>query len=239
MGVARVINKAGHSSRSQAEKLVRSGVVSVNGRPTLDPEFPTCIADQILIDGQALLTQELVYLMLNKPRGLVTSASDEQGRATIFTCLEGKNFPHVGPVGRLDKASEGLLLLTNDTVWANKILDPANSIEKIYHVQVGGTPDYSQLEQMEKGVFDEGQFLHAKRASLLRQGEKNSWLEVTLTEGKKREIRRILMHFGFETLRLIRISLGPLRLGDLPKGAVRNLTPSEIDLLSFRKTPCI
>ena len=239
IGVARAINKAGYCSRSNAEKLVSAGEVTVNGVLVLDPEFPTTTADQIYVQGNSLQKKDFVYVMLNKPRGLITSASDEQGRDTIYTCIAGLDYPHLGPVGRLDKASEGLLLLTNDTEWANHLLDPLHGIVKTYHVQVDGIPPASLLLQMEAGIQVEGMQLKAEQASIVRQGDKNAWLEIKLSEGKNREIRRMLESLGLATLRLIRIALGPLTLGDLPKGASRPLTKQEIERLSFIKTPCI
>jgi len=227
LGVARVINKAGLMSRSQAEAKVAQGVVQVNGTFIRDPEFPTLPTDKILIEGVPLQQGARIYLMLNKPRGLVTSASDEQGRATIYQCLEGKNYPHVGPVGRLDKASEGILLLTNDTEWANAVLDPECHISKIYHVQVRGLASASLLMQMESGILDQGERLCARKATLLRSGARHSWIEVVLEEGKNREIRRMLDSQGFEVLRLVRVAIGTLELGDLPKGAVRELRKEE------------
>jgi len=227
-GVARTINKSGNCSRSAAETLVREGRVQVNGKLVFDPEFATVASDQILIDNAPLQSEEFVYLMLNKPRGLVTSASDEQGRDTVYQCLQGLNLPHVGPVGRLDKASEGLLLFTNDTHWANALLDPQRKIAKTYHVQIGGVPSPEQLAQMHHGIMHQGEMLQALDASILRQGERNCWLEVRLQEGKNREIRRMLEVLGFTTLRLLRVAIGSLVLGELPKGATRRLTRAEI-----------
>jgi len=227
LGIARVINKAGLVSRSQAEVLVRSGVVKVNGQIVRDPEFPTQPQDQILVQDAPLQTGARVYLMLNKPRGLVTSAQDELGRATIYQCLEGRNFPHVGPVGRLDKASEGLLLLTNDTEWANAVLAPEHHVPKTYHVQVRGMVTKEAMSQMMNGISDQGEMLCARSVELLRNGTGTCWLEVILEEGKNREIRRMLESQGFEVLRLVRIGIGSLILGDLPKGEVKELTAEE------------
>jgi 23S rRNA pseudouridine2605 synthase len=233
IGLARVINKAGHSSRSQAERLVRDGKVSLDGKTILDPEFPTRGGERILIDGALLETVRRCYLMMNKPRGLVTSAQDERGRDTVYSLLEGMPIPHVGPVGRLDKASEGLLLFTNDTVLANSLLDPMRNISKTYHVQVRGIPQEQDLLKMISGIMDDGELIRASQVTILRQGESNAWIEVLLTEGKNREIRRMLDSLGFETLRLMRIAMGPLVLGDLAKGAVRELSPDEIRLLQI------
>lgn len=166
--------------------------------------------------------------MLNKPRGLVTTASDEQGRATVFECLKGVDAPHVSAVGRLDRASEGLLLVTNDTAWAAVITDPESKILKTYHVQVNALLDEAQLRRMEAGVVVDGEMLSARQVSLLRSGEKNCWVEIVLDEGRNRHIRRLLEALGLEVLRLIRIRVGNLELGSLAKGAFRKLTQGEV-----------
>lgn len=228
-GLARAINKAGFASRSQAEKLVSQGVVSWNGRIVRDPQWLTTEGDRILVDGHPLVATKKVYLMCNKPRGLVTTADDNKGRPTVFQCLEGLDVPHVGPVGRLDMASEGLLLFTNDTRWASALLDPARRVPKTYHVQIDGIPDAEMIARMTRGVVVEGDRLRATSVSALRTGEKNCWIEIVLQEGKNREIRRMLDVFGLEVLRLIRIRIGDLPLGDLGKGAVRPLTESEVE----------
>ena len=136
-------------------------------------------------------------------------------------------------MGRLDKASEGLLLLTNDTAWAAKISGPESGVDKLYHVQVDCVAGSDLIARMERGVtVDGGDFLKAKRVRVLREGSRNSWLEVVLTEGKNRHIRRLLTALGVQTLRLIRIAVGSLELGRLPKGAFRHLTDQEILSLS-------
>jgi 23S rRNA pseudouridine2605 synthase len=229
--LARAINKSGHASRSQAEKMVLDGRVRLNGRIVRDPEAPTTPKDRIEIEGAPLADQAKVYLLCNKPRGLVTTASDEKGRETVFKCLEGRGLPHVGPVGRLDMASEGLLLFTNDTEWSDALLDPANGVPKTYHVQVAGIPTDSDLQRMRDGIDDRGERLAAKAVALLRSGDKNCWLEFVLLEGKNREIRRVLAAAGHEVLRLVRVAVGPVGLGNLPKGDVRPLEPSELAAL--------
>lgn len=231
IGVARAINKAGFASRSQAEQMVRKGLVRLNGRIVLDPETPTTARDRIEVDGKPLAASRKVYLMCNKPRGLVTTAEDERGRATVFRCLEGLDLPHVGPVGRLDMASEGLLLFTNDTSWANALLDPANRIPKTYHVQVEGAVDDATIGRMTAGIADKGELLRADSVAVLRSGTRRLWLEVVLREGKNREIRRMAAACGLEVLRLVRVRLACLDLGDLPKGGVRELSRQELSEL--------
>lgn len=214
---------------------MRAGRVSVDGRVVTDPEFPTRAGiSRIQVDGEALGQQRRVYLMLNKPRGLVVSAADEQGRDTVYTLLAGSDLPWLGPVGRLDQASEGLLLMSNDSVWAAGITEPAVGLVKTYHVQVNGIPDAALLERMQVGVTDRGEALAAVGARLLRQGSRNSWLELQLDEGRNRHIRRLLAALELPVLRLMRVAIGPLSLGNLAKGAWRELTAEEVAALAQR-----
>jgi len=164
--------------------------------------------------------------MVNKPRGIVVTAEDEKGRETVYTLLP-KGLPWMGPVGRLDMASEGLLLLTNDTEWAARVTAPESHIEKIYHVQIGAVADSPLLAQLEAGILENGELLKAASAKLLRAGEKNSWVEIILDEGKNRQIRRMMEACGVEVLRLIRVAIGAVRLGGLAKGEARELKREE------------
>jgi 23S rRNA pseudouridine2605 synthase len=235
-GLARVLSKLGACSRSQAEQWIRAGRVSLDGRVVRDPYHPTLIdRQQVAIDGQLVKSAECIHVAFNKPRGLVVSAADEQGRATVYTALAAAGLPWLGPVGRLDKASEGLLLLSNDTTWAAGITDPATHLDKTYHVQVAGQPDVAALAAMQAGINDAGDLLKARRATLLRVGEKNAWLEVVLDEGRNRHIRRLLAALGFDVLRLIRVAIGPLTLGELAKGQWRRLSADEVRALDTRR----
>lgn len=217
----------GFCSRSQARALICEGRVTVNRRRVLDPQAPVREGrDQLAVDGAPVKEREKIYLAMNKPRGVVTTASDEKGRQTVYDLLD-PGLGWVGPVGRLDKASEGLLLLTNDSEWAARIADPARHLDKTYHVQVDCVAVNEVLRQIRRGVAEGGEHLRARSARELRQGQKNSWLEMILDEGKNRHIRRMLAALGVGVLRLVRVSVGPLALGDLKKGAVRPLTPAE------------
>ena len=307
VGLARALSKLGYCSRAQAAELIRAGRVRLNGAVRRDPESPVRLgSDRIEVDGSAIGAREFIYLMMNKPRGLVTSASDEQGRPTVYSLLEAggwrleaggerlpsseadsPNFllggctlrqnrsaqeylpagkagykaptaPWVAPVGRLDKASEGLLLFANDSEWAARITDPASHLDKTYHVQIGAQDGEAISRQLVRGLQVGGKLLRAKQARVLRAGDRNSWLEIVLDEGKNRQIRRMLEylipagckysphpipagctlrekrsgqahspHPGIEVLRLVRVAIGPLRLGDLPKGKFRTLDPAE------------
>jgi 23S rRNA pseudouridine2605 synthase len=233
-GLARVLSKRGVASRSVAATWVLAGRVSVDGSVVRDPEFPVRL-DQagLRLDGQPLPQAPRTYLMLNKPRGIVTSAADEQGRDTVYRCL-GTELPWVGPVGRLDKASEGLLLMSNDPAWAARITDPATGPAKTYHVQVAGRPGAELLARLEAGLDVEGQRLAAASVRELRAGDRNAWLEVVLDEGRNRQIRRLLAAVDLPVLRLLRVAIGGLALGDLPKGQWRPLTDAEVDALAPR-----
>lgn len=233
-GLARVLSKQGVCSRSEAARWIAAGRVSVDGRVVRDAEFPVIQGRQrILVDGEELGAARRFYLMLNKPRGLVTTASDERGRDTVYRCLDGAALdgaplPWLAPVGRLDKASEGLLLFCNDPQWAARITDPESGPDKTYHVQIDAIPDEALLRALGEGVDADGERLRAKSARLLRAGEKNAWLEIVLDEGRNRQIRRLLAAFELETLRLIRVAIGGLTLGELAKGRWRALDEDDL-----------
>lgn len=228
-GLARVLSKSGLCSRTEAAKWIAAGRVAVDGRVVRDPEYPIIRGRQrVAVDGREIDEAPRLYLMLNKPRGVVTTASDERGRDTVYRCLDGAGLPWLAPVGRLDKASEGLLLFCNDPEWSARVTDPEQGPEKTYHVQVDTIPDAAQLATLLAGVTDEGgEHLRAKSATLLRAGEKNAWLEIVLEEGRNRQIRRLLAALDIRVLRLLRVAIGELRLGELPKGQWRLLTPAE------------
>jgi 23S rRNA pseudouridine2605 synthase len=236
VSVARGLSKLGFCSRSEGERLVEAGRVRVNGAIVRDTNARIVPErDVIEIDGKRVGRAERVYLALNKPRGLVTTRDDPKGRATIYDCLAGASLPFVAPVGRLDKASEGLLLLTNDSKWSAHLLDPASHVDKIYHAQLRGLVDDALIARVAAGVveLDSGEALAVKRVSLLRTGSRSSaWLEITLDEGKNRHIRRLFAALGIEVLRLVRVAIGPLTLGPLPKGQWRRLTNDEVRALS-------
>lgn len=235
-GLARVLSKEGVCSRTEAARWITAGRVAVAGRVVRDPEFPIAKDRQrITVDGKPIGASQRCYLMLNKPRGVVTTASDEHGRDTVYRCLEGREaLPWLAPVGRLDKASEGLLLFSNDPEWAARVADPDTGPDKTYHVQINRIPDTSSLAAMMSGVVSDGQLLAAKTARLLRQGEKNAWLEIVLDEGRNRQIRRLLSAFDIQVLRLVRTAIGGLELGDLPKGQWRWLSAAEVGVLVQR-----
>lgn len=230
-GLARAISRLGIASRTQAARWIVEGRVAVDERVVRDPERPTDAArERIAIDGIAVAERERVYLALNKPRGYVTSASDERGRDTVYALLEG--LPWLAPVGRLDKASEGLLLLTNDSAWAAHVTSPEARLDKTYHVQIDRLPDAKLLEALQAGIDDRGERLALKSVRELRRGEKNAWLEIALDEGRNRHIRRVLAAFDVGVLRLVRVAIGALALGGLGKGAWRKLDADEVAALA-------
>ena len=235
VSVARGLSKLGICSRAEGERLIAAGRVTIDDQVVRDVALRIRPETAIIaIDGVRVGRVERVYLAMNKSRGLVTTRDDPQGRATIYSCLTDDTLPFVSPVGRLDKASEGLLLLTNDTRWSAQLLDPASHVDKTYHVQVRGLVDHAVVDRIAAGIVEpsSGERLDVKLVSLLRVGSRSSaWLEIVLDEGKNRHIRRLLDALGIEVLRLVRIAIGPLALGTLVKGAWRHLTADEVRLL--------
>jgi 23S rRNA pseudouridine2605 synthase len=240
VGLARALSKLGFCSRSQAFALIREGQVTLNGARPTNPSTPVRLGvDRIQVEGHRIAAAEKLYLLLNKPRGIVTTASDEKGRDTVYSLLP-KNLQWLAPVGRLDKASEGLLLLTNDSEWAARITDPATHVDKTYHVQINVLAGQPLIDALLRGIeTQKDETLRAKRISLLRTGEKNSWVELVLDEGKNRQIRRMFDALGIDILRLIRVAIGTLQLGALAKGKHRPLHPDEKARLDGTMKPVI
>jgi len=222
-GLARVLSKLGICSRAQARELIRGGRVRVDGKITRNPDQAVDLKKALIeVDGQRVGSDEKVYVMLNKPRGLVTTTADEQGRETVYEYFKDAGLPRLIAVGRLDKASEGLLLFTNDNDWAERITNPESKVLKTYHVQINSVTDATLVERIKAGKE-----FSVRDIRIIRRGERNSWVEIVLDEGKNRHIRRLLESFGNEVLRLIRIRIGNLELDDLPKGKWRYLTERE------------
>jgi 23S rRNA pseudouridine2605 synthase len=234
----KILSEMGITSRRKAEELILEGEVTVNGKVATigmkaDPE-----KDYIRVGGK-LITGfrkgiRKVYLMFNKPRGVVTTLFDPEGRTTIKDFLKGVKY-RVFPVGRLDFDSEGLLLLTNDGDFAQAVMHPSKKISKTYLVKVKDIIEEKNIEKLQRGIrLEDGKTLPAKIRKV-RELEKNSWIEITLFEGRKRQIRRMLEYIGHPVIVLRRISVNGLKLKDLKEGEIRHLTPDEIKLIR-RKT---
>lgn len=219
----------GIASRRAAEKLIAEGYVKVNGETITEMGFKILPGkDAVKVKGKLLHTKDNpVYIMLNKPIGVLTTMSDPEGRETVKDLL-GNFKKRVFPVGRLDYDSEGLLLLTNDGAFSQNITHPEKHVRKVYQVKIKDKLKPEQIQKLKKGVtLREGKTRFAN-ISKLKTGANYDWYSVTLTEGKNRQIRRMFEKVGTDVLKLKRVSVGRLRLGSLPKGQYRFLTPSEI-----------
>lgn len=244
LSLPRALSRLGFCSRKQAFSLIKAGAVKVNDQVVKDPTRRVNLEkDRLEVSGETAKTPPKIYLMLNKPRGLVTTTSDEKGRPTVFACFKESDRPRIFPVGRLDRASEGLLLFTNDSLWADLLTRPESAVPRTYHVQIKPVPGEAELEMMRRGVEVSPElFLKVEKVRLLRSGGRTCWLEIVLTEGKNRHIRRLMEALRFEVLRLVRVAFGPLHLGQLPKGSHRPLSPEEVSSLenlareNFEKT---
>jgi len=221
--IAKAMARAGLCSRREAEAWIAAGRVKVNGQKLTSPALNVTAADTILVDGKPLPAKEKVRLWrYHKPRGLLTTAKDPQGRPTVFENLP-KELPRVVSVGRLDLNSEGLLLLTNDGALARQLELPSRGWIRRYRVRINGQVEPKHLSALARGLTVEGIHYGAVHAALDRQQGDNAWLTMALTEGKNREIRKLCGHFGWAVSRLIRISYGPFQLGHLEKGEVEEV----------------
>ncbi len=221
--IAKVIARAGLCSRRDAERWIADGRVAVNGRVLTSPAVNVGPADRIAVDGVALPERERTRLWLyHKPKGLVTTARDPQGRPTVFAALP-PDVPRVVAVGRLDINTEGLLLLTNDGGLARLLELPSTGWLRRYRVRAHGDIAKGALETLAKGVTVEGITYGPVEATLDRSQGSNHWLTLALREGKNREVKRLLAFFGLTTTRLIRISYGPFQLGEMKAGEVHEI----------------
>jgi 23S rRNA pseudouridine2605 synthase len=235
VSLARALSKLGWCSRAQARPLIEAGRVKVNGEMVRDPERRVDVRRaHITVDGKTVRAATPVYLMLNKPRGWVTTTSDEHGRSNVFELLPD-DVPRLVAVGRLDLESEGLLLFSNDTRWADRITDPKTHTDKVYHVELSRLPTDEEMRAMLAGVdAGRGEVLSFRSAQPLKRPGK--WLEVVIDEGKNRQIRRVLEAVGIDVVTLRRVAIGPLPLGDLGPGLWRMLTPEEVEQVGGRPT---
>jgi 23S rRNA pseudouridine2605 synthase len=224
----RALSKLGLASRSEARELIRAGRVRVDGAVATDP-LREVVPERIRveIDGRPASRAEPLTILLHKPRGVVTTRSDPEGRPTVYSCLEGLE-THVIPVGRLDAATTGLLLLTNDTRFADWVTDPRNEVPRVYIVTVRGELSDETARRLEEGVEESGERLGARAVQVRKRSRRETHLVVELTEGRNREIRRMLAAVGHEVTRLKRVSFGGLELGDLEPGRWRVVPPEEL-----------
>ncbi len=223
------ISRAGLSSRRTAEEWIREGRVTVNGRVVRDPGTPVDPdADHVKVDGRLIGSgPSHIYLLLNKPRGVVTTLRDPEGRPTVADLIKGVK-ARLFPVGRLDFQTEGLLLLTNDGELAHRLMHPRYGLERVYRVKVKGIPTRDVLQGLWRGVQIEPGLRVRAQAKFIRALKANAWLEMTLKEGRHREIRRMCEAVGHPVLALRRVRFGPLTLEGLPPGRYRALTVEEI-----------
>lgn len=228
VSLERALSKLGLASRTEARALIRDGRVRVDGRIATDPLAPVVPERlRIEIDGRPAERAAPVTVLLHKPRGVVTTRSDPEGRPTVYGCLEGLA-AHVVPVGRLDAATTGLLLLTNDTRFADWVTDPANAVPRVYLVTVRGELPDATARHLQEGIADEGEILSARKVEIRKRSRRETHLVIELIEGKNREIRRMLSASGHEVTRLKRVSFGGLELDSLAPGQWRLVTPDEI-----------
>lgn len=227
----KILAAAGVGSRRQAEAYLRAGAVTVNGLPAHLGQRADPVKDDIRLRGRPLPGRERpVYILLHKPRGYLTTVRDERGRRTVMDLLRGVS-QRVYPVGRLDRGSEGLLLLTNDGALAHRLLHPSHEIEKEYHVTVSG-PVEDAAERLSALRDVEGEPIGPPRAALLRRsGPHRACLQIVIHEGRNRQIRRMCAQCGLEVLRLRRVREGRVTLSGLPSGAWRHLTEGEVAAL--------
>lgn len=228
----RAISRAGLCSRAEAARAVAEGRVSVNGRRASDPQaWVDPERERILVDGEPLGRRARVVLLLNKPKGCVTTRSDPQGRRTVYDLI-GPRGGWVAPVGRLDRDTSGLLLLTNDSALAARITDPASKLAKTYRVEARGELGDDALAALRRGVELEDGLTRPAEVRLVRRGRTRTIIELSIREGRNRQVRRMLAAVGSKVLELRRTSVGPLALGELASGAAREIEPGELVALN-------
>lgn len=229
MRIHKYLAHAGVASRRHSEELVAEGKVTVNGKVATIGQVIESDTDQVTVGGKSVkVDQVLVYYLLNKPRGVVSAVTDPEGRRTAVSLVPGGH--RLYPVGRLDYDSEGLMLLTNDGDLAYKMTHPKFEIDKTYHVLVKGVMNEKTVGYLEAGVTIEGKKTAPAEVKIVEAQPNNTWIDITIHEGRNRQIRKMCEAVGYPVMRLIRTKLGPWELGDLASGKYRTLTSSEIVL---------
>jgi pseudouridine synthase len=225
------------ASRRQCEELIAAGRVRVNGEVVRVPGTRVRPGlDHVQVDGVALRAEAPVTVMLHKPAGYITAVSDPEGRPVVLSLLPKAGLPRLFPVGRLDWDTEGLLLLTNDGALANLLTHPRHGVAKVYHAKVKGRPTPEVLRRLLEGVTCDGERLAATAVAVLRTTRENAWVMVSVHQGRYRQVRRMCDAIGHTALKLVRVAVGPLTLGPLPRGRWRRLFPEELRALEALKS---
>ncbi|MDR3234000.1 MAG: rRNA pseudouridine synthase [Planctomycetaceae bacterium] len=228
--IQKILAAAGFGSRRQCEELLEQGRVEVNGTAAKLGSKVNPLEYQITVDGQKLKKSKPVYLALFKPKGYLCTNYDQQGRAKTIDIVP-ESFGRLFLIGRLDKDSEGLILLTNDGTLSERLTHPKYGVAKVYRVQVAGEFKPEEAKQLRQGVHLAEGFAKAERVTIKRQHKQSTILDITLAEGMNREVRRLLARMGHKVMMLIRIAVGPVKIGKLMPGEWRQLTPNEVDQL--------
>jgi len=224
--VQKILAAAGYGSRRACERYIQTGRVSVNGEIVTLGAKADPAKDKVTLDGNPVVSEKHVYVMLNKPRGVVSSLNPQETVRDMVS-MEGRLYP----VGRLDADSEGLVLLTNDGEMTNRLTHPKYGHSKEYEVLVDGYPKEEQLKTWRRGVVLDGEWTSSAKVKLIRKGASGTWLNVIMQEGKKRQIRRTAQAIGLHVKKLVRTRIGPLRLGNLKVGEWRVLNHAEVEAL--------
>jgi 23S rRNA pseudouridine2605 synthase len=228
----RVISKAGLGSRTEARRWIAASRVCVNGKTIQTPDYWVDFArDKVTLDGKPLRAGRKIYLLLYKPKGYLTTYKDPEGRPTVYDLISGVG-AWVSPVGRLDLDTSGLLIFTNDTQFAERLTNPEHKIPKTYQVKAATLLTDDQLDHLRQGVTLADGPTRAALVKRLRDSAKHTVIEVTLTEGRNRQVRRMLEAVDSRVLKLVRTAIGPVRIGELPIGKHRPLTEQEIEILA-------
>ncbi|MFI5304188.1 MAG: pseudouridine synthase [Nitrospiria bacterium] len=226
--LSRALSKMGITSRAVASQLILSGKVKLGNKVILDPEYQVSLPVlNLQINDKPIHTAKKVYFIMHKPKGVITSRDDEKGRKTIYDLL-GPELPWIFPVGRLDKESSGILFLTNDTTWGDQISSPIQKVPKTYHVKINKNITDEDIRKIKEGLKLSSDLVYLPAfIEKIRENKKSCWIEIILTEGKNRQIRKMLEHLNYRVENLVRIKIGNSYLGDLKPGELRAISPDD------------